>query len=459
MERAAFTQQQRRLALALAAVVTVIALETMSVSTVLPLVKDDLGGLSLYGWVGAAFTLAQLVGIVVAGRWSDRVNPVLPLQVGMACFTVGLIAGSRAPTMLILVAARALQGLGAGMAPSVAYVCIGRAFDDARRPRMFAVLSTAWIVPSLVGPALAPIVATHFGWRWVFAGLVPFCIAGAIAAHKPVSSVGPPPVASTTTDAGVIPAVILAIGAALLLSGLGGPITWGLPLAAVGLVVAIIPFRRLTPPGTLRAASPMAAACASRGLLTFAFFGADYFIAFALVEIRGQSTMFSGFVLAAGAFTWTGGSWTQERMIGRLGPRRLVTWGLCFVAAGYSVLALVLISSIPVTVAFAGTMIAGLGIGLAYSPLSQAVLFDAPPDAIGAVTAGMQLCDTLGVSLGIGIAGVIVAAADHRNDGTRIGVGVAWGMCIVVALLATLPTRRVHGPPELLDRVSETASV
>ena len=82
MEREPFTRAQRRLAFALSAVVTVIALETMSVATVLPLVKRDLGQLSLYGWVGAAFTLTQLVGDGAIGsircspcRWAWCASP------------------------------------------------------------------------------------------------------------------------------------------------------------------------------------------------------------------------------------------------------------------------------------------------------------------------------------------------------------------------------------------------
>jgi len=429
--------------------VTIIALETMSVAVVLPVVERDLGHLALYGWVGSAFTLAELVGIVVAGRWCDRVNPVVPLQVGIGCFVAGLLAGSAAPSMFVLVAARALQGLGAGMVPAVAYVCIGRAFDEARRPRMFAVLSTAWIVPSLLGPALAPVVAEHFGWRWVFAGLVPFCVVGALFAIGPVRSVGGPQGVASRTN-GIGAATLLALGAAMTLSGLGAiRLWWGAPLVVAGIAVGIGPFRRLTPPGTLTARAGLAAACAVKGLLTFAFFGADYFIAYALVQGRGTSTLLAGAATATGSFTWTAGAWIQERIVGRSGPRRLVVVGLGIVAAGYAVMMLVLWEAVPVTVVFAGAAIAGLGIGLSYSPLSLAVLMDAPADAIGASTSAVQLCDTLGVSLGIGVAGVVVAAVDRAGGTPRLGVGIAWAICIGVALAAMIPARGVHGPPAL----------
>ena len=68
---------------------------------------------------------------------------------------------------------RALQGLGGGVVPAVAYVCVGRGFPAERRPSVFAVMSTAWMLPSLVSPLLASLVRTTFGWRWVFLGLIP----------------------------------------------------------------------------------------------------------------------------------------------------------------------------------------------------------------------------------------------------------------------------------------------
>jgi MFS family permease len=78
---------------------------------------------------------------------------------GLALFAVGLVVGGTAPNMPVLVAGRAVQGLGAGVVPAVAYVAISRCYPEECRPRMFAVLSTAWVVPGLIGPAVAALVA------------------------------------------------------------------------------------------------------------------------------------------------------------------------------------------------------------------------------------------------------------------------------------------------------------
>src|SRR6202012_492781 len=135
--------------------VTFFAFEALAVATILPVVGRHLGDLRLYGWVFSAFLLSSLIGIVIAGTLADRVPLGRPMLAGLALFAVGLVIGGTAPTMAVLVAGRAVQGLGAGVVPAVAYVAISRGYPDGCRPRLFAVLSTAWVVPGLVGPAIA----------------------------------------------------------------------------------------------------------------------------------------------------------------------------------------------------------------------------------------------------------------------------------------------------------------
>ena len=162
--------------------VTFVASEALAVITVMPLVAHDLHGLALYGWVFSSFQLASLIGIVAAGRDADRHGPARPYVAGLVLFSAGLLVAGLAPFMWVLVAGRCLQGLGAGAVPAVAYVAIGRSLREAQRARMMAVLSTAWVVPGIVGPGLAAAVAHLFGWRWVFLGLIPLVlVAGPIA--------------------------------------------------------------------------------------------------------------------------------------------------------------------------------------------------------------------------------------------------------------------------------------
>ena len=88
-------------------------------------------------------------------------------------------------------AAMNVQGFGAGAVPSIGYVAIGRSYPEALRPRMFAVLSSAWVIPGLLGPSLASIVEHALGWRWVFLGLLPFVLVAGVMTLPALGQIGP----------------------------------------------------------------------------------------------------------------------------------------------------------------------------------------------------------------------------------------------------------------------------
>ena len=172
---------RRALTLGLVLTITLVGFESLAISTVMPIVARELGGLELYGWVFSAFFLGSLIGIVVVGGAIDRGGLAIPFAAGLGLFAIGLLGGGLAPSMPVLVAARFLQGLGAGTIQPIAYVAIGRTLPDSLRPRMFATLSTAWILPGVIGPAIAGTVGEAFGWRYVFLGLLPLIgLAGAL---------------------------------------------------------------------------------------------------------------------------------------------------------------------------------------------------------------------------------------------------------------------------------------
>ena len=157
-----WSRQLRATTAGLVLTVTLVASEALAVITILPVISHDLGGISLYGWVISAFSLGMLFGIVIGGAEADRRGPATPFVGGLILFAAGLAVGGLAPTMLVLVLARGLQGVGAGIIESVAFVSIGRSYDDSLRARVLAILATAWIVPGLVGQASPP--SSPSGW-------------------------------------------------------------------------------------------------------------------------------------------------------------------------------------------------------------------------------------------------------------------------------------------------------
>jgi MFS family permease len=428
---------RRPLTVGLVLAVTFVAFEALAVATVLPVVGRHLGDLRLYGWVFSAFLLASLIGIVLAGTLADRVPLGRPMLAGLVLFAVGLVVGGTAPDMPVLVAGRAVQGLGAGVVPAVAYVAISRCYPAECRPRMFAVLSTAWVVPGLIGPAVAALVAAAVGWRWVFLGLLPLVIAAGVLVVLALRHV-PPPASPGTAKVPYLAVLGVVAGAGAALASLSSGVV---PVVAAGGIAGgallAVSLRRLTPPRYLSARPGLAATILSRSLLTCCFFAGDAYVPYAIVTVRHAPTALAALALTAATLTWTAGSWVQARCIARYGPRRLVRPGECLVAIGLGGMCVVLLPSVPPALGVVAWAIAGGGIGTAYAPLSVTTLDRAAAGEEGRATSALQLCDVLGQALGTGVAGSIVAAA-ALGIGHGPAVALAFSFGIVVALTGVI---------------------
>ena len=439
---------RRSLIVGLVLTITLVAFEALAVSTVMPIVADELNGIELYGWVFTAFMLGSLIGIVLVGGLIDRRGLGGPFAAGIALFATGLIVGGLAPSMEVLVGARFVQGLGAGTVPPIAYVAIGRSLPEHLRPQMFATLSTAWILPGVVGPALAGIVGETLGWRWVFLGLLPLIVLSASIAFPAIRTIGPDPEdapnAATLRDRAPL-AILVALGTGLLLAGLtsGEPVLL-VVLGVGGAVVGLFALRRLTPEGTLRAARGLPATVLMRGVITFAFFAVDAYVALALVEWRGLSAAQAGIALTAATISWTAGSWTQARFSKRWPPERFVRVGVMVLVVGLASFAIVLVPTISPWVALPTFAVAGYAMGLAYSPLALIVLREAPTAEQGRASSAISLTDSLGTALGTGITGALVAASVRSTGNPAGGLAVGFGVAVGVALLGVILSGRLH---------------
>jgi MFS family permease len=349
--------------------------------------------------------------------------------------------------MLALVAARAVQGIGAGAIPAVAYVAIGRAYPTELQPRMFAVLSTAWVLPGLIGPGISGAVAAAFGWRWVFLGLLPLVALAAVMTTRALHTLGAP--GGNEPADRRLEALTLVVGAGLVLAGVSSRSAVATPvLVVVGVLVGARAFLHLVPPGTVRLERGLPAAVALRGLATFAFFGTDAYVSFTVTSLRHASIALGGIALTAATLTWTTGSWIQVRRVRTSGPQRFVSVGLFVIAIGIGLMIAVAQSAVPAGLAVVAWAIAGLGMGLSYAPLSLVVLAEAPPGAEGTASAALQLCDTLGVALGTGVSGAIVATGATFAWARGTALTVAFALCAAIAVFTSLAAIRL---PALID--------
>lgn len=425
-----------------------VAFEALAVSTVMPLVVSDLGRQDLYGWVFTSYLLANLVGIVVGGLHADAKGPGAPFLWGVVLFSAGLLVGGLAPSMEILVAARALQGFGGGGLGSVAYVAVGRAYPESARPRMLALLSTGWVIPGLVGPAAAGLIGETFSWHWVFLALAPIPPLAAILAYPQLRAIGGG-LARPDALVRVALAVALSVGAGLLLAGFAQPaLLPALGLGAAGLALGLPAAQRLLPPGTLRAAPGLPAAVVTQLLLNVALFGVDAFIPLQLVEARGQPVWVASITLTAISLTWTAGSWLQARLAPGGARRSLVRAGLAATAVGSAGMTVLLSPAVPAPLAPFVWGVGGLGIGLAFSTLTLIVLETAVPGQEGEASSSVQLANVLGSGLGTGIGGAFVATVGGPGGSLSTALMLQYLAMIAVLGLALLiagrlPARRV----------------
>jgi MFS family permease len=444
--------------------ITFVASEALAVVTVMPVVARDLGGLRLYGWVFSGFMLGSVIGIVLAGREADRRGPAVPFAAGVVLFSAGLAIAGTAASMGVLVAGRVLQGTGAGAVPAVAYASIGRSFTGVLRARMMAVLSTAWVAPGLAGPAISAEVARLFGWRWVFLGLLPLVLVTGSIALPALIRLGPP-AAVKAQEQRLIDGIRTAAGAALILGGLtlaagSGAILAGLGLIAAGGLVGLPALRRLVPPGTLRVRPGLPATIACRALLTFAFFGADAYVTLTITAIKHRTPVVAGLAVTGATVAWTVGAWVQARLSESWEGRRLVRTGMVIILAGIAGMVLLLQPAVPVAEGIAAWTVAGLGMGLAYAPISLMMLKQAPPGQEGRTSASLNLADVLGTAIGIGVGGAAVAAATGRDlpDGLAAAFIIAAAMGLVLlAVTRRLPAGPVSAPPPAPESASAQA--
>lgn len=466
-----FAPSYRGLTVGLVATITLVAMESLAIGTVMPTVAQDLRDLSLYGWVYAAFFLGSMIGIVVSGGLLDRWPLHRPFSIGLGLFALGLVLGGGAGSMPMLVAARFVQGLGGGSVPPTAYVAVGRLLPERLQPRMFALMSAAWVVPGIVGPSIAALIGATVGWRWVFLGLVPFlALAGGLAltalrripAKEATASIG---TATTAADAPARRSATLhRLGAALLAAAGAGCMLLALDQAAPLLIVAgvaaglllLVPaFRWLTPAGTLRLARGVPAAVLLRGIMTVAFFSGDAYIALLLQTWRHEPIALTGVVFTLTTVAWSAGTWIQARRIERLGPVFFIAAGFACIALGSLLTIPVVLDKVPAAWTAVSWTIPGIGMGLMYSAVTLVVLRGSDAATQGSASSALQLSDILGTALGTGVGGAFVAAGERAGEG---GLGMALAAVFVLSTVvavagmvaarqAVVPRRRPGSTP------------
>jgi MFS family permease len=439
-----FGPEWRTLTVGILAVVSLVAFEAMAVATAMPVAVRDLDGLPYYAWGFSAFFTSSLVGMVVAGDVSDRSGPLPPFVVAVVTFGVGLVTAGVATSMGVFVLGRAVQGFGAGLVVVVLYVVVGRTYPEHLHPRVFAALSSAWVLPAVVGPSIAGVVADHLSWRAVFLAVPPLIAPAVLLMLPRLRPIGPAG-AGADLRRRTVPALLGAGGVASLQYAGQRLDLLSLPLLVVAVVLLVLGLPRLLPAGIFRVRRGLPSAVLMRGVLAGSFFGAETFVPLMLVEERGVPTALAGVTLTAAALSWSVGSWLQGRPTVVLPRHELIRRGTGLVALGVAAVSLGLWTALPPYVAAAGWAVGGLGMGLAMSSTSVVVLGLSSVQEQGFNSAALQLSDALGSIVMVGLGGAIFAAL--HGPGSNTGVFLAiYAVMALVASVGFVLAPRVRDP-------------
>ncbi len=441
---------QRRLTIGLCTITVSIAFEAIAVATAMPIAARDLDGIRYYAWAFSLFLIGMLLATVLTGRVCDRLGPSRPLLVGLGVFTVGLVIAGTAPTMLQLVGGRFVQGLGGGVLNTAMFVTVAKAYRPVQRPRVFTAISTAWVLPSFVGPPVSAWLTSHLSWHWVFFAVIPLALLGGamvlptvlVMMRIPMPEVSDADLADRR-PAPVWAALAVAVAAAALQVA-GQRLDWwslGLLVVALGLLFLGLP--PLMPTGFLRLGRGLSSVILTRGLLPGAYFGGEAFLPLMLVEQRHVPLLLAGATLTVGAVGWTTGSFLQAKRHLPVRRDQLISLGCLNVALGLALAGVVaLVPSLPYALIALAWVFAGLGMGFATASTSLATITLSAVDAQGRNGSSLNLGDALGSSIFVGLAGTIFGVL-HPGGNLALTFGVVLVSMSVVAVLGLLASLRV----------------
>jgi len=211
--------------------VSLYAFDELVITIALPTIVRDLGGGDWYGISLASYILASLISVVWAGNSIDRRGPVRIFLIGYGLFAGGLLLAMQADSMLEFIAARIIQGLGGGISWTVAYAITNIVIPKQDRPRMIALLDSAWLIPSLLAPTIGGYLIDYLDWHWIFTVQLPFLL---IAACMLYPQLKPLHKAETTGKTGSVEALWTALriaggaGATSTANGIAASLSMGL---------------------------------------------------------------------------------------------------------------------------------------------------------------------------------------------------------------------------------------
>jgi EmrB/QacA subfamily drug resistance transporter len=392
------------------------ATETTFVTTAMPTIVAQLGGLATFSWVFSGFMLSFTASIAVFGKLSDLFGRRRIYIAAMTIFLIGSLLCGIARDMTELIVYRVIQGIGAGGLMPLIFAIIGEVYSFEQRARVQGLFASVWGLASILGPVVGGFLVDGLSWRWVFllnlpAGLLATAVLLLVWADTSPRG-GQIDYRGAIALVGGIVSLLLALLAMERADAWRSPSTWALVLVAAVLWITLWRVERSADdpivPVDLFGDRLFFAACGQAFAAGFAVFGSLTFIPLFVQTSFGVGATEAGAALIPLLLPWVVSSNVGSRLILRFPFRTVALWGVALVATG---LAGLTISGIATSRALyiVETGLVGIGMGLSSPIFLIAVQTSLPRAKLGTATSTLQLCRSIGVAIGVTVMGAILS--------------------------------------------------
>jgi EmrB/QacA subfamily drug resistance transporter len=434
---------RQRWTLILTAVASLMAgLDTLVVTTAMNMIRLHLhASIGELDWIVNAYTLTIAVFLLTAAAASDRLGRRRVLVTGIVVFTAASAACALAPSIGLLIAARAVQGVGTAIVLPAALALVSEAFPPEHRGKALGLFSGVTGLAILGGPVIGGAVVQGLAWQWIFWLNVPIGIAVVpLILRQVAESFGP------RSPFDVVGLAWSGLGALGLVWGLvrGNTAGWSSPsvyLPLGGGLAALVLFvwwerRAQAPmvPMSLFRNPAFGAANAAGILMTASIFGAAFFFAQYLQAGLGEDPLTAGLRMLPWTATLFLVAPVAGALVNRLGERLLVMAGLAAQAAGFAWMAEAVGHGYPAMVP--AMVLAGVGVSTAMPAVQTATVGAVPPSAIGKASGVYNAMRQLGGAFGIAILSAVFTAHGGFTSVAAIGHGFRAAMIVATTVSA-----------------------
>ncbi len=394
------------------------AINIYIVTTILPTIVKEIGGIQYYSWNTTLFVITSIIGSVIASQILSSVGPKKAYLLGLSLFLIGSLWCGFSYSMPILLIGRILQGFGGGILFALSYALIRILFEERLWSRAMGITSGMWGIATLIGPAIGGLFAQYGHWRWAFWSVIPVTILLALIINNQVSAQN-----TKFQQTSSIPylQIILLASAVLILTLMS--LTNLLWLNIVGIVCTLLSIiaiakidrkssHKLMPSGAYTIKHPIGLIFSIMILLIMGL-ATEVYIPYFLQTIQKISPLTAGYLTAIMATGWTLGAFitankTKEQTI------RLFYFSPIMIFISLISLALLmplsyLMSSMSLTLLFILSLIGvGLGIGLCWPHLAIMVFNSAEKGEESLSSSSVVTIQLFAMALATALAGIIV---------------------------------------------------